>query len=62
MIQRDDDFVDVTNVTQDIDDALEGWSFKFRIERREDQRDRSRFCIPFQFLLQLLGIGLTEPV
>ena len=62
MIQRDDNFIDVPNLAQDVDDAFEGWSFKLRIERREDQRDRGRFCVPFQFKLKLLGIGLAEPV
>jgi hypothetical protein len=62
VIQRDDNFIDVTHLAQDVDDAFEGRSFKLCIERREDQRDWGRFGIPLQFLLKLLGVGLAKPV
>ena len=43
LIQGNDDFVDIANLAQDLDDSLEGGTLQFRIERGEDQERSESF-------------------
>ncbi len=62
LIQGDDDFIDISNLAENPDDSLESGPLQLRIERWQDQGDRSRPRVPFEFLLELLDIGLAETV